>query len=155
MSADAVLPRAGVSALLRQAALFFAVSGMGWLLDVAVFMTLSGPGGWPALYANMVSGTCGTLFVFVVSMKRIFSRNGGSVGPKLAVLLPFNLANIVISSFVLRLIAEQLGLAAAEWSLSVAPSAILLAAKMLVTPFTLLLNFVVIRFLVERFVRLR
>ncbi len=138
-----------------QGILFVAVSGIGWLLDVTVFMTLSGPFGWQPVTANMVSGSCGSLFVFIISLTGVFQRNRGAILPKVVVLLTFNLAVIVASSFLLGLISAGLeaGLRDLGWALPQAD--IRLAAKIVVTPATLFLNFLVVRFLIERFVGLR
>ena len=133
---------------LRKALLFVAVSGAGWLLDVTVLMALSGPAGWGLVPANVVSGSCGVLLVFTVSAKTIFQRNSGSVAQKVAVLLAFNLLVILASSFALAAIAQAL----THVRMNIPPAASRLAAKILVTPLTLLLNYVVVRFLVERFV---
>ncbi len=140
---------------LRQALLFVALSGTGWLLDTAVFMLLSGPGGWPVVAANMVSGSCGTLFVFMASSRGVFQRNEGSMRQKIGALLLFNAAVILASSVVLGLIAGGLADGAARLGWAVAPGAVRLAAKVLVTPVTLALNFVIVRFLLERFVGVR
>ena len=143
------------SSTLRQALLFVALSGTGWLLDTAVFMLLSGPGGWPVVAANMVSGSCGTLFVFTASSRGVFRRNDGSMPQKVGALLLFNAAVILASSVVLGLIAGRLTDGAARLGWTVAPGMVRLAAKVLVTPVTLALNFVVVRFLLERFVGVR
>ena len=148
---------------LRQAALFVAVSGTGWLLDTAVFLLLSGPGGWPVAAANMLSGSCGALLVFAASSRGIFRRNDGSMAQKVAVLLLFNAVVIAASSAVLALIAARLGTLSATWGpawgeawgWTPPPNVLRLLAKVLVTPVTLALNFVVVRLLLERFVGLR
>lgn len=136
------------SSQVRSGLLFVAISGAGWLLDVSVLMTLSGPAGWGLVPANVVSGSCGVLFVFAVSSKTIFQRNSGSVMQKVAVLLAFNLLVILASSFALAAIARAM----AHLGMDIPQAALRLAAKVLVTPLTLLLNYVVVRFLVERFI---
>ena len=143
------------SPALRQALLFVALSGTGWLLDTTVFMLLSGPGRWPVVAANMVSGSCGTLFVFMASSRGVFSRNEGSMAQKIGALLLFNAAVILASSVVLGVIAAGLADGAARLGWAVPPAALRLAAKVLVTPVTLALNFVIVRFLLERFVGVR
>ena len=136
--------------VLVQGLLFVMVSGVGWLVDVTVLMALSGPAGWGLIEANIASGSCGVLVVFAVSSKAIFQRNTGSMAQKLAVLLIFNLVVILASSFMLAAIAQGLS----NLALDVPPAALRLLAKVLVTPLTLLLNYVVVRFLVERFIGL-
>lgn len=136
----------------RQAVLFVAVSGAGWLLDTGVFLLLSGPGGWPVTAANMLSGSCGALLVFAASSRGIFRRNEGPMLQKVLALLLFNGIVIVLSSLALGLIAAQLGRSAAWLGWEAAPGALRLAAKVLVTPVTLALNFVVVRLLLERFI---
>ena len=141
--------------LVRQGFLFVAISGLGWLLDVMVFMTLSGPAGWQPVAANIASGSCGSLFVFIVSATGIFQRNNGAMAQKVLVSLTFNLVVIIASSFLLGLIAASLQAAAQQHGWVARPAGIRLLAKVVVTPATLLLNFLVVRFLVERFVGVR
>lgn len=143
------------SSTLRQALVFVALSGTGWLLDTAVFLLLSGPGGWPVVAANMVSGSCGSLFVFMASSRGVFRRNEGSMPQKVGALLLFNAAVILASSVVLGLIATGLADGAVRLGWAVAPGVVRLAAKVLVTPVTLALNFVIVRFLLERFIGVR
>ena len=143
------------SSRLRQALLFVALSGTGWLLDTAVSLLLSGPGGWPIVAANIVSGSCGTLFVFMASSRGVFSRNEGSMAQKIGALLLFNATVILASSVVLGLIASGLADGATRLGWPVAPGLVRLAAKVLVTPVTLALNFIIIRFLLERFIGVR
>lgn len=138
---------------LRRGLRFVAVSGAGWVLDVVVFMALSGPAGWGVALANVAGGICGTLLVFTVSARSVFRRNDGSMLQKLAVLLPFNLVVIVVSSVVLAGLAHVMSGLAAGYGIT--DDAVRFAAKVLVTPFTLALNFVVVRFLLERFTSLR
>ena len=131
---------------LRQAVLFVLLSGAGWVLDTTVFLVLSGPGGWPLLGANLVSGSCGTLFVFAMSSQGVFRRNDGPLTTKFGVLLVFNATVILASSVVLAAIAR--GLANAGLAAPLVP----IGAKVLVTPVTLVLNFLAVRYLLERFV---
>lgn len=135
--------------------MFVAISGTGWLLDTAVFMTLSGPAGWNVVVANIVSSSLGTLLVFTVSSRGIFRRNAGPMPQKVGVLLLFNTVVILVSSVVLGIIAAQLAPAAARLGLDATPDSLRFTAKVLVTPVTLALNFIVVRFLLERFIGLR
>lgn len=136
----------------RQALMFVVISGTGWLLDTAVFLLLSGPGSWPVIAANIASSCCGVLLVFIVSSRSIFQRNEGSMLQKVLVLLLFNATVILASSVVLGLIATQLTQSATRLDWAVTPGMVRLAAKVLVTPVTLALNFVVVRLLLERFI---
>lgn len=147
------MPRSLTGSPWRQRLGFVAVSGAGWLLDTFVFMALSGPGGWGVTPANMAGGVCGTLLVFAVSARAIFRPNGGPVLQKLLVLLPFNLLVITVSSVVLGALAHAMVGWAGGWNIP--PDAVRFAAKVLVTPFTLALNFVVVRYLLERFIGVR
>lgn len=148
-------PMLRLSAGMRQGLLFVATAGAGWLLDTTVFMLLSGPGGWHVVAANMVSGSCGALFVFAVSARGIFERNRGSMAQKVGALLLFNAAVILASSLVLGAIAALLASSAVRLGWNVPLHGLHLAAKVLVTPVTLALNFVVVRYLLERFIGLR
>ncbi len=137
---------------MRQAALFVGTSGLGWLLDLAVFATLIGAAGVKPLQANLASATCGALFVFAMSSRAVFSRNEGAMTPKVLVLLGFNTLVILLASvtlaWIVRLITALAVLADIALPAPVPP----VLAKLAVTPVTLALNFLFVRYLLERFI---
>lgn len=141
--------------MIRQAFLFVGVSGLGWLLDTAVFLALSAFAGWGAMEANLLSATCAVLFVFFSSSRSIFRRNDGPVAQKVLVLVAFNAMVIVAASFVLAALVGVIDRGAAALGITLPLLAVRFAAKVIVTPVTLALNFVVVRFLVERFTGMR
>ncbi|EFH8408151.1 hypothetical protein HRZ17_004215, partial [Escherichia coli] len=54
---------------------FAVVSGLGWLIDFSIFALLNLLG-LPIWLANIFGATAAVLFVFFVSVRRIFQYNG-------------------------------------------------------------------------------
>ena len=138
------------SSTLRQAPLFLALSGTGWLPDTTVPLLLSGPGGRPVVAANMVSGGCASPFVATASSRGVFRHNDslvpqGTGAPRLNAAIP-------ASFVVLGLIAAGLTDGATRLDWPVAPGMARLAATVLVM---LALNFIIARFLLERLIGVR
>ena len=140
---------------MRQALQFVGVSGLGWLLDTTIFLALSTLAGWGPMPANLLSATCAVLFVFAWSSRAIFRPNDGSVAQKVFVLVAFNALVILAASWILAEVAGLLDRSLAALGAAVPLALVRLTAKILVTPVTLALNFVVMRYLVERFTGLR
>ena len=56
---------------------FGSLSGLGWLLDLAILLSLVGGLGAPAFAANIVSSSVAAMSVFLVSRSLIFRRGRG------------------------------------------------------------------------------
>ncbi|MDD3370312.1 MAG: GtrA family protein [Alphaproteobacteria bacterium] len=134
-----------------QAIKFVFVSGVGWLLDMCVYTYLVALVGITAFTANLVSGSCGALFSFIVSHERIFEKNKTGLTLKVPIYLAYTVVNIVVASFCIKLVQNWMILATAPCSFCQIKGFYPVVAKIIVTPFTLAMNFVVSRILSERF----
>ncbi len=150
------LASAGSSVRLHGFALY---SGLGWLLDFAIFNLLASAG--TSLFAaNTISATCAVAFVFVVTRRRIFRRSRTAYRPALAAYLGWNVVAIGLASLAVGLIGRCLLSPAileptgrllgsihpgvdARWLM---PS----AAKIAVTPMTMYLNYLAMGVINER-----
>ncbi len=129
---------------------FGGLSGVGWLLDFTLLLSMVSGLGLPPFVANVISSSTAALTVFLVSRRFIFARNEGALGTRIAAYFVYTLCVIAAAALAMTFIIRVLnGLALAYGD---APSSTLLTAvaKVLVTPPQLLMNFVMSRYLSER-----
>ncbi|MES2933326.1 MAG: GtrA family protein [Pseudomonadota bacterium] len=125
---------------------FIGIAGIGWLVDTGVFyIIVSTTLGAPFL-ANIAGGVCGASITFLGSRKKIFLRQRGRTWVRLAIYILYTLGLLIVAS------AAVHGLTASAHDLypSYPIAWIAVAAKIIVTPGTLALNFLVARFLNTR-----
>ena len=124
---------------------FGTLSGLGWLLDFAILVSLVALLGAPAFAANVVSSSVAAMSVFLISRRLIFTPGEGGLELRAAIYFVYTLAMIGIAASAMTLIVDALSALAAGRNLH--PSATVLAAvaKVLVTPPLLILNFLMSR----------
>ena len=132
--------------LLRQALRFIGLSGIGWLLDFAVYTLLSIKASNLAA-VNMISSLVGASFVFVFSTRFVF-RNNHRIPLiwKYCVYIVYQVILIVLISLLLSRINELI--CALTPAFIAAFSAVL--SKIIVTPITMTLNFFVMKLAIEK-----
>lgn len=133
--------------LIKQAFAFIGISGIGWLIDFGIYILLNQ---WiDAKYANMISAAAGVSFVFWVATRKTFKNNIRrlSLPWKYLIYLVYQVGAILGASVLIAFVQDTV-IPAIGWELLVKYSYI--AAKIMVTPFTLALNFVVMKILVEK-----
>ncbi len=129
---------------------FGGLSGMGWLLDFALLLSMVVAFGVPPFVANVISSSIAALTVFLVSRRFIFDRSEGALGARIVVYLLYTLSLITVAAGVMTLIIHLLaGLAQAN-GYDPAPAVLTACAKVLITPPQLLLNFLMSRHMSER-----
>ena len=147
LTTQAGTPRRGwLAAFLK----FGGLSGMGWLLDFALLLSMVGVLGVPPFLANVISSSTAALTVFLLSRRFIFDRGEGGLGTRIAVYLLYTLCLITAAAWAMTLIIQLLaGLAQAN-GYAPSPAVLTACAKVLVTPPQLLLNFLMSRHMSER-----
>lgn len=126
---------------------FASLSGAGWLFDMALFSVLVSVAGFAPALANFISASIAALSVFLLSRSAVFGNRGGGARPAL-VYLGYTWAMIVVWSFAIASLAGLLATPADDGNALVGePSMAAIVAKVIVTPFSLALNFLVARFL--------
>jgi putative flippase GtrA len=123
---------------------FVGLSGLGWLIDMAVYTVLVGSG-VRVLSASILGGVCGASFSFLTSRRLVFRSSARGVWIRLAFYLAYTVGLIILAGAVTEWLTQLLvGVAA---GLGYQPSFTVLAviAKCLITPFLLLSNFLVAR----------
>ena len=127
---------------------FIGISGLGWIFDFAIFTILSLL--WDNLIVcNFFSSLIAIIFVFFVSVRKTFIQNKNGIDIKFKFLLYFFYQLILISTVSKILLYFKNFLVVVLTSFSFSNYAALLA-KILITPITIIVNFLVMRLLIEK-----
>lgn len=134
--------------LFVQAVQFIGISGVGWLIDFAIFNFLHLAVENVAV-CNWISSLVAISFVFAVSTRRTFVQKNGGINLKLKFMIYvfYQLLLILAMSALLSVINAKLQTVFSEPDLAKYSAMI---AKIAVTPITMVLNFIVMKFLIER-----
>jgi putative flippase GtrA len=135
---------------------FTLVSGFGWLLDVGLTIFLVSLG-TPPFWASVVGAGVAVTFVYVVSVQAIFDAEGKVGVGGFPYYVVWQICAIAAASALVALLAHTLLPLVAgtlDWFGHENPTGVLAiatgAAKTLMTPFTLVANFLFIRWLTLR-----
>lgn len=122
---------------------FALISGVGWLIDFSVYTALSRLTEIPVAAANYLSSLPAITYVFFVSTRRLLACKTDRVSKltKYLVYALYQLALVSAASFAMQALAGAL----AEFTQYGK-----LAAKILITPFTMTANFFVLRAIAEK-----
>ena len=133
--------------LLMQALRFVGLSGIGWLLDFAVYTILSTCVSNLAA-ANMISSLVGASFVFIFSTRFVF-QNSHRIPLiwKYCVYIAYQALLILLISL---LLAQINTLITTHVSVGIIVRASAILSKIIVTPITMTLNFFIMKFVIEK-----
>ncbi len=123
---------------------FTIVSGMGWGIDLLIFTVATHILQWNAAVSNILSAAIAVIFVYVNSTRYIFQHDGTNFKLKFFIYAIYQLCSIVMFSLLIDVVSSWL----LDFSFFRNFSSIF--AKIAVTPFTLLTNFLFMRYLVEK-----
>lgn len=134
--------------LFIQAVKFLGISGIGWVLDFCIFNLLNLRSGDVAVN-NMASSLAAVCFVFAASTRKTFVQKDGGLrmSVKFIIYILYQAALILLASKLLSTLHVYLagifaGIGAADFSA--------MAAKIMITPITMFMNFCVMKLLIER-----
>lgn len=133
--------------LLIQAAGFFGLSGVGWLLDFCTFTAL-GFLSDNVVLNNTISSWVGITFVFLFATRKVF-RNNSKISLKWKYTI-YVVYQAVLIFFISKVLNGIHG-----WIISTVPIEMILRfssiiSKILVTPITMVLNFLVMKGIIEK-----
>ena len=133
--------------LIIQGFKFFGISGIGWLIDFTVYNILGLFGIAPGI-CNIFSTLCGVTFVYFVSTRKTFNVNLKrlSLGQKYFIYIAYQIIMILLSSKAIAVLDTKL--LASSIELFSQHSRVL--AKIFVTPFTMICNFIFMKVLSEK-----
>ena len=133
--------------LLMQAIKFVGLSGIGWLLDFCIFILLGFVSANHSIN-NFISSWVGVTFVFIFATRKVFKNNC-----KLPLWLK-DISYILYQFILITLASKVLGVVDnyivtnISWAIVVKFSGII--AKIFITPFTMVLNFFVMKGVIEK-----
>lgn len=130
---------------------FAGLSGLGWLCDFLAFVMLVKLVEAPNFIANFLSSYVGVTFVWVTSLKVVFKRSDNRGRTFLALYWSFQFVSIMAYSQLLHIVASAVPNIDQLELFNVSSG---IAAKIIVTPFNLVTNFLFMKFL-TRFMRER
>lgn len=137
--------------LIKQGFSFILISGVGWIIDFAVYMVLTSVCNFPVLYANMISAIPSVTFVFFTSTRKVFQEKESKVklGYKYLIYFAYQLVLLFIISFVAQLAYDYV--LQANWlQEGFLLDNLKMVIKILITPITMTINFLVMKLLIER-----
>ena len=135
--------------ILKQFINFLFLSGIGWLIDFTLYLLFSNIFNLKIIYSNILSSIPAVTFVFFVSTRKIFSKNNSRISLKEKYLIYFLYKLILI--LLISLLAQYLYLLSLKnISMNVELKLLKIIIKILITPITMLINFIVMKFLIEK-----
>ena len=126
---------------------FVGISGVGWIIDFALYTLLTHLFRLPVLLSNCISTVPAITLVFFLSTRKLFvcRPDGLQLRTKYILYALYQLVLVVLVSAVTQYLANGLPLLLPSF----APFA-KLAAKVLITPVTMICNFFVLRYITEK-----
>lgn len=129
--------------LLKQILKFIGASGIGWIIDFIIYNILLTF--LKVNIANMISSLCGVTFVFIMSTRKIFTNNN-NIKIKYLIYITYQIVLILTASYIMLLIKEYL----LNYNINLIKNYINIIVKLIITPFTMTINFVVTKYLIEK-----
>jgi putative flippase GtrA len=120
---------------------FGGLSGLGWLGDFCILLSLVGILGLPPGRANVISSCIAAMMVFMVSREKIFAKAEGRGVLRLLSYFGYTILVIAIASAAVHYLVPELVRLAGHYCAHPAFTTVTAVAKILVTPPTLILNF--------------
>lgn len=135
--------------LIRQIMNFTLISGMGFILDFGIYLILTNFIKLPISYANMISAIPAITYVFFISTKKIFNQKKSNIDIKIKYIIYFVYQIILVTlvSLLAQLIYEYL---INELTNLIIVNNLKIIIKLLITPLTMLCNFIVMKILSEK-----
>ena len=136
--------------LFHQFKTFLFTSGIGWIIDFSLYSIFTTFLGISVLYANMISSVPAVTFVFIVSTRKTFSNNATNISLKQKYFI------YIIYQFILLLIISNLGqwlfdiMKTIPWIVRILDGYIKVFIKLIITPVTMTINFLVMKGLIEK-----
>lgn len=126
---------------------FVGVSGIGWLIDVLIYLTLSNIIKLNVDISNMISSLVGVSFVFLVSTRKIFINNSKiNLKLKYIIYIVHQLILIYLASLTILALKNYL----TSLDIKIVTKYVNIMSKIIITPFTMLINFIVMKLLIEK-----
>ena len=137
--------------LLEKFLRFVLVSGVGWLIDFAIYTALTKALRFPVVGANYLSSLVSVTFVFFVSTEKVLENRPGrlSMPQKYLLYVGYQVVLVTAVSFLAAWLDRLLAALRFVQAAPLLAENTKLLAKLLITPVTMLCNFFVLRRITE------
>ena len=133
--------------ILVEAIKFVGISGVGWIIDICIYLTLTYIIKCNVFLANVTSSLVGVTFVFIVSTRKLFKNNSKiNLKIKYIIYVIYQILLIITASKIMLIISDTLK----ETNINIILNYINIIVKIIITPFTLLINYIVMKYLIEK-----
>ena len=134
--------------IIKQAFKFFGVSGIGWIIDMCIFIILTSFS-ISEIIANILSAFVAITFVYCVSTRKLFinKNENFNLKKKYIMYIVYQIIIVSVASFAIGLLNKGI---LSLLTIKIITNYSKIIAKILVTPFTMILNFLFMKFLIER-----
>lgn len=137
--------------ILKQFLAFIGISGLGWIIDFSVYCLLSICFEVPVGVANIISAIPAVSFVFVASTRKNFVNENAKIALryKYLIYVAEQIVQVCLVSLLTQVVFNGLqSVSFIENVISVAQLKVLV--KIGLTPITMTINFIFMKFLIER-----
>lgn len=133
--------------LIKQALKFFGISGIGWLIDVMIYTILTNLLNIHITIANIFSSFVAVTFVFLTSTRRLFINNSKiNLKSKYIIYILYQVILVLTTSYLMSLLKTAL----LGFDIAFITNNINLTVKIIITPITMCINFIVMKNLIEK-----
>ena len=133
--------------ILEQAVKFVGLSGIGWVLDFFIY-TFLGLLSSNVVENNMISSWVGVTFVFIFATRKVFQNNNkNSLKWKYFIYIAYQIVLIFFVSKLLGIVNEVM---VSNIHIEMVDKFSAIISKILVTPITLVINFIVMKGVIEK-----
>lgn len=129
---------------------FGGLSGLGWLFDFFIYLSIVAIIGLSPFVANFISSSMAAILVFTVSRMWIFDKAEGALFLRIIAYYLYSALAIIASSFAIKYLVLLLVGLSEQHGYSLIQSSEAALAKISITPPLLLMNFLMSRILSER-----
>ncbi len=135
--------------IIKQGFSFLIVSGIGWLIDFCTYLVLTKYFNISVMYANMISAIPAVSYVFLISSKKIFKNEKSKLTLNYKYLIYFGYQIILVS--LVSILGEYLfSIFVNLITISIISNNLKIFIKILITPITMALNFIIMKNLIEK-----
>ncbi len=126
---------------------FFGLSGIGWIIDLIIYTLLTSLLKINVDIANMISSLFGVTFVYLTSTRKIFKNNSKiNLKIKYIIYIVYQVILIITVSKIMIILKDYL----ININISLLKKYINIVVKIIITPFTMIINYIVMKNLIEK-----
>ena len=126
---------------------FIGFSGIGWLIDTTIYMILTSIFKLNIDISNIFSSLVGVTFVFIMSTRKIFvSKSKINIKIKYLIYVIYQVVLIITVSKLMLLLKSAI----TPLNIELINKYINIIVKIIITPFTMVINFIVMKLLIEK-----